>query len=146
MAKRIILSIICIVVIAGIVIGGFTAMYFLIPRNESSSSIDLPDMVEDPVSTETATEDPTQSQDNIYFADVHQSLTLREGPDSNAKEIAGLLPMTHLEVTEFIPNTNFALVTVLTGDKKSYIGYVNTDYITPLGDMPVRVDNVDLYE
>lgn len=146
MVKRIILSVICIIVIAGIVIGGFTAMYFLIPRNESSSTINLPDMVEDPATTEAATEEEPETHENIYFADVHQSLTLRERPDSSAKEIASLLPMTHLEVTGFVPDTNFALVKVLTGEKESYIGYVNTDYITPLGDMPIRVDNVDLYD
>lgn len=146
MVKRIILSIICIIVIAGVVVGGFTAMYFLIPRNEKTSTIDLPATVEDPVSTEASTEAADDTPDNIFFADVHQSLTLREGPSSSSREIAGLLPMTHLEVTNYIPDTNFALVKVLTGEKKSYIGYVNTDYITQLGETPIRVDNVDLYE
>lgn len=47
--------------------------------------------------------------------------------------------MTHLEVLEFAAGTNYAYVKVLTGDKESYKGYVNSEYITKLGEPTVRI-------
>lgn len=58
-------------------------------------------------------------------------------PDSDA--ITDLEPMTHLEVLEFTAGTNYAYVEVLSGEKKSYKGYVNSDYITKLGEPTVRI-------
>ena len=45
----------------------------------------------------------------------------------------------HLEVLEFTAGTNYAYVEVLSGEKKSYKGYVNSDYITKLGEPTVRI-------
>ena len=40
---------------------------------------------------------------------------------------------------EFTAGTNYAYVEVLSGEKKSYKGYVNSDYITKLGEPTVRI-------
>ena len=87
---------------------------------------------------ESATTETTSSQ-NVYVADVHQSLTLRAEPSSDSAEITSLAPMTHLEVIEFVDNTDYAYVKVLTGDKESYKGYVNSEYITKLGESTIRI-------
>ena len=42
-------------------------------------------------------------------------------------------------VLEFAAGTNYAYVKVLTGDKESYKGYVNSEYITKLGEPTVRI-------
>ena len=73
------------------------------------------------------------------MADVHQSLTLRDGPSSDSDEIASLTPMTHLRLIEFVKDTDYALVEVQTGEYESYRGYVNNEYITRLGESTIRV-------
>ena len=64
-------------------------------------------------------------------------LPFEASADSDA--ITDLEPMTHLEVLEFTAGTNYAYVEVLSGEKKSYKGYVNSDYITKLGEPTVRI-------
>lgn len=138
MIKKFIVSFLCVVFIAGIIFAGFLFLYFTIPSQKAMSSITLPSTVEDTEQTESSsTED--ESNDNIYVADVHQSLTLRDGPSSDSEEITSLTPMTHLKVIEFVENTDYVLVEVLTGDKESYKGYVNSEYITPLGEPTIRI-------
>ena len=68
-----------------------------------------------------------------------QSLTLRSEASADSDAITDLEPMTHLEVLEFTAGTNYAYVEVLSGEKKSYKGYVNSDYITKLGEPTVRI-------
>lgn len=71
---------------------------------------------------------------------MYTSLSLfvpKASADSDA--ITDLEPMTHLEVLEFTAGTNYAYVEVLSGEKKSYKGYVNSDYITKLGEPTVRI-------
>ena len=55
------------------------------------------------------------------MADVYQSLTLRESPSSNAKEIVGLPPMTHMEIIEYVSGTNYAYVTVTAGESEGIV-------------------------
>ena len=86
----------------------------------------------------SSTEEEENSED-IYVADVHQSLTLRNGPSSDSDEIASLTPMTHLRLIESVEDTDYALVEVQTGQYESYRGYVNSEYITPLGESTIRV-------
>ena len=119
MIKKFIVSFLCVIFIAGAVFGGFLFFYFAIPSREAMSSISLPATVEDSEQIESATTETTSSQ-NVYVADVHQSLTLRAEPSSDSAEITSLAPMTHLEVIEFVDNTDYAYVKVLTGDKESY--------------------------
>ena len=138
MIKKIIISFLCIIMIVGTICGGFLFFYFVIPSREAMNSISLPSRVEDSVSAEEKTTEETTSED-IYVADVYQSLTLREGPSADAKEKTSLPPMTHLEVLEFIQGTDYAFVKVLTGENESYKGYVNYNYITRLGEPTVRV-------
>ena len=125
MLKKLIVSFLCAIVVACTVLGGFCLLYFTIPSQKAKASISLPSTVED---SETAAESTTEADSkdkNVYVADVYQSLTLR--------------PMTHLEVLEFAAGTNYAYVKVLTGDKESYKGYVNSEYITKLGEPTVRI-------
>ena len=92
--------------------------------------------------SETAAESTTEADSkdkNVYVADVYQSLTLRSEASADSDAITDLLPMTHLEVLEFAAGTNYAYVKVLTGDKESYKGYVNSEYITKLGEPTVRI-------
>lgn len=138
MIKKFIVSFLCVIFIAGAVFGGFLFFYFAIPSREAMSSISLPATVEDSEQIESATTETTSSQ-NVYVADVHQSLTLRAEPSSDSAEITSLEPMTHLEVIEFVDNTDYAYVKVLTGDKESYKGYVNSEYITKLGESTIRI-------
>lgn len=138
MIKKVLISLLCIIIIIGTISGGFIFLYFAVPSRKAMSSIELPSYVEDTaLAKEASTEEEKTS--NTYVADVYQSLTLRESPSSNAREIAGLPPMTHLEILEYVDNTNYAYVEVTTGDSKGYKGYVNTDYITRLGEPTIRV-------
>ena len=138
MIKKFIVSFLCVIFISGAVFGGYLFFYFAIPSREAMSSISLPATVEDSEQIESATTETTSSQ-NVYVADVHQSLTLRAEPSSDSAEITSLAPMTHLEVIEFVDNTDYAYVKVLTGDKESYKGYVNSEYITKLGESTIRI-------
>lgn len=139
MAKKLIVSFLCVALIAGIIFAGSLFLYFAIPSQEAMSSISLPSTVEDTVSIDDSSSGSEEKGEDIYVADVHQSLTLREHPDSNSAEITSLLPMTHLQVMEFIEGTDYAYVEVLTGEKESYKGYVNCGYITPLGEETIRI-------
>ena len=121
MLKKLIVSFLCAIVVACTVLGGFCLLYFTIPSQKAKASISLPSTVED---SETAAESTTEADSkdkNVYDA------------------ITDLLPMTHLEVLEFAAGTNYAYVKVLTGDKESYKGYVNSEYITKLGEPTVRI-------
>ena len=141
MIRKILISLLCIIFITGFITGGFLFLYFAIPSRKAMNSISLPSHVEDTVTAEETTK-TEEGPANTYVADVYQSLTLRESPSSNAAEIVGLPPMTHMEIIERVEGTNYAYVEVTTGSSKGYKGYVNTDYITPLGESTVRV-NVD---
>ena len=134
MLKKLIVSFLCAIVVACTVLGGFCLLYFTIPSQKAKASISLPSTVED---SETAAESTTEADSNV--ADVYQSLTLRSEASADSDAITDLLPMTHLEVLEFAAGTNYAYVKVLTGDKESYKGYVNSEYITKLGEPTVRI-------
>ena len=109
MFKKLIVSFLCAIVVACTVLGGFCLLYFSIPSQKAQASISL------------------------------QSLTLRSEASADSDAITDLEPMTHLEVLEFTAGTNYAYVEVLSGEKKSYKGYVNSDYITKLGEPTVRI-------
>ena len=143
MLKRIIVMILSLFFIACIVFAAVAAVFFITPSRKARSSISLPAQVEDPevLPDETTEDNEDSTYDNIYIADVHQSLTLRTEPDSNAKPIMeeGLAAMTKMQVIRYIENTNFAYVEVINGPYKGYEGYVNYDYITRLGEPTLRV-------
>ncbi|MBQ9156583.1 MAG: SH3 domain-containing protein [Eubacterium sp.] len=139
MIKRTLLFLACVIVIAGLVVSGFTFFYFALPSRRAMASIELPSSVEDTAAAEAETTEEEKSTDT-YIADVYKSLTLRESPNSSAKEIAGLPPMTHMEIINYVDNTNYAYVEVTTGESAGYKGYVNTDYITRLGEPTIRAN------
>ena len=119
MFKKLIVSFLCAIVVACTVLGGFCLLYFSIPSQKAKASISLPSTVEDSENAAEATTEDTDSENkNVYVADVYQSLTLR---------------------SEASADTNYAYVEVLSGEKKSYKGYVNSDYITKLGEPTVRI-------
>ena len=125
MFKKLIVSFLCAIVVACTVLGGFCLLYFSIPSQKAKASISLPSTVEDSENAAEATTEDTDSENSEASA------------DSDA--ITDLEPMTHLEVLEFTAGTNYAYVEVLSGEKKSYKGYVNSDYITKLGEPTVRI-------
>lgn len=141
MFKKIIVSFLCAVIVIGIAFGGVGLLYFAIPSKKAEASISLPRTVEDSetASAESTTESSDSEGSNVYVADVYQSLTLRAQASSDSESITDLTPMTHLEVLSFVEGTDYAYVEVLSGDKKSYKGYVNSEYITKLGEPTVRV-------
>lgn len=140
MFKKLIVSFLCAIVVACTVLGGFCLLYFSIPSQKAKASISLPSTVEDSENAaESTTEDTDSENKNVYVADVYQSLTLRSEASADSDAITDLEPMTHLEVLEFTAGTNYAYVEVLSGEKKSYKGYVNSDYITKLGEPTVRI-------
>ena len=134
MLKKLIVSFLCAIVVACTVLGGFCLLYFTIPSQKAKASISLPSTVED---SETAAESTTEADSKDK--NVYESLTLRSEASADSDAITDLLPMTHLEVLEFAAGTNYAYVKVLTGDKESYKGYVNSEYITKLGEPTVRI-------
>ena len=134
MFKKLIVSFLCAIVVACTVLGGFCLLYFSIPSQKAKASISLPSTVEDSENAAEATTDDTDSENDVY-----QSLTLRSEASADSDAITDLEPMTHLEVLEFTAGTNYAYVEVLSGEKKSYKGYVNSDYITKLGEPTVRI-------
>lgn len=140
MVKKLFVSFLCIAFISGVIIAGFLFLYFAIPSQEAMESISLPAFVEDTARAASSSEEESEGEESdIYVADVYQSLTLRESPDSSSAEITSLVPMTHLRVMEFVEGTDYAYVEVLTGEKESYKGYVNNGYITPLGEKTIRI-------
>ncbi len=144
MLKKTIISLISICVIAGTLLLGFFVLYFVVPSQKAQDEIVLAEQVSDPESedTEESEDEETDSEesDNIYVADVYQSLTLRSQPSSNADPVTdeGIEPLTQLEVQEFITDTDFAYVRVLEGENKDVFGYVNSEYITKLGEPTIR--------
>ena len=142
MVKKILIPLLCFLIITGTITGAFLILYFAIPSKKAQASISLPSHVEDPVKEDTTEEDEEEST-TTYIADVYQSLTLRESPSSAAKEIVGLPPMTHMEIISYVSGTNYAYVTVTTGEYEGYKGYVNTDYITRLGEGTIRAGAED---
>jgi hypothetical protein len=141
MIRKILISLLCIIFITGTITGGFLFLYFAIPSKKAMNSIELPSHVEDTGTAEETTEEIDEATSGTYVADVYQSLTLRVSPSSNAAEIVGLPPMTHMEIIEYVEGTNYAYVLVTNGANKGYKGYVNTDYITPLGESTIRVNS-----
>ena len=138
MIKKILIPLLCFLIIAGTITGTFLILYFAIPSRKAQASIRLPSHVEDPVQADTSEEEEEEQGSTTYIADVYQSLTLRESPSSGAREIVGLPPMTHMEILSYVSGTNYAYVTVTTGEYEGYKGYVNTDYITRLGEGTIR--------
>lgn len=139
MIKKFIVSFLCVVFIAGVIFSGACLLYFAIPSQTAMNSISLPSTVEDPEETESSSTEDEEESGDTYLADVHQSLTLREGPSSDSDALASLTPMTHLRVIEFVEDTDYALVEVQTGEYESYRGYVNSEYITQLGEPTIRI-------
>ena len=139
MIKKFIVSFLCVVFIAGVIFSGVCLLYFAIPSQTAMNSISLPSTVEDPEETESSSTEDEEESGDTYLADVHQSLTLREGPSSDSDAIASMTPMTHLRVIEFVEDTDYALVEVQTGEYESYRGYVNSEYITQLGEPTIRI-------
>ena len=138
MLKKFLIPLLCIIIITSTLVGSFLFLYFAIPSKRAKASIHLPDKVEDLPAAETDTEEEEAETSDTWIADVYQSLTLRESPSSNAKEIVGLPPMTHMEILEYVTGTNYAYVVVTAGEHEGYKGYVNTDYITRLGETTIR--------
>ncbi len=137
MIRKILISLLCVTIIVTGITGGFLFLYFAIPSRKAAASIDLPKRVEDErAALEESTEEEAAS--DTFVADVYQSLTLRERPDSNAKEIVGLPPLTHMKIIEYVNGTNYAYVEVTAGASQGAKGYVNTDYITRLGEPTIR--------
>lgn len=139
MIKKFIVALLCVVCIAGVIFSGFLFLYFTIPSQKAMHSISLPSTVEDSEEVERAATEEDEESADTYLADVHQSLTLREGPSSDSDEIASLTPMTHLRVKAFIEDTDYAQVEVLTGEYEHYEGFVNSEYITRLGEPTIRI-------
>lgn len=140
MINRSILVVFSFLLIVGTVFGGMTFLYFALPSPKAAASIELPAMVEDDPSIVAEAKEEEENDTVItYLADVYQSLTLRAEPDSNAAELVSLTPMTHMSLIEFVDNTNYAYVEVTSGEYMGYKGYVNTDYITRLGENTMRV-------
>ena len=122
MLKKSLIIILSLFFTACIVFAIVAAVFFITPSRKAQAGISLPAQVEDPeVSPEDETEESADSTyDNIYIADVHQSLTLRTQPDSNATPIIeeGLAAMTKMQVIRYVENTNFAYVEVINGPYK----------------------------
>ncbi|MBR0381458.1 MAG: protein kinase [Eubacterium sp.] len=87
--------------------------------------------------TEEATLADTVSDDTIYFADVHESLTLWEEPSNDSKSIAMLKPLTQVALIDN-PIDRYVYIEVLDGEFAGYTGYVNIEYLTKKGD-PLRM-------
>ena len=145
MLKKLLVSLLSMMVVAFVVFSVVALVFFMTPSRKARSGISLPSTVTDPeTSAEASTESSDDSTyDNIYIADVHQSLTLRTQPDSNSSPVMeeGLASMTKMQVIQFVDNTNFAYVEVINGPYTGYTGYVNRDYITRLGEPTIRVGN-----
>ncbi|MCI6859495.1 MAG: SH3 domain-containing protein [Eubacterium sp.] len=140
MFKKIIVSFFCAILIAGMVCAGVGLLYFLIPSRKAQASISLPSIVEDKDSSQdTSAKKEDSEEDDIYVADVYQSLTLRAQAGSDSEAITGLSPMTRVRVLEFVAGTDYAHVEVISGESKGYKGYVNNEYITKLGEPTVRI-------
>ena len=147
MIKKILVTLLSMFFVACSVFGIVCLVFFLIPGSSAQAGLNLPTQIEDSaaLTSDESTEDATEEgYDNIYIADVHQSLTLREAPDSDAASViedgGGLAPMTHMQVINFVENTNFAYVEVINGNYKGLTGYVNYEYITKLGEPTIRVE------
>lgn len=138
MIKKLLVSILCAALMAAFILSAYIGLYFLLPSRQAASSIDLPGNVHDTAeSSSQATEASTEeAAENLYYADVHESLTLREGPDSGARTITSLPPYTHMTILEEVEGTNFAYVEVTDGPHAHEKGYVNIEYITPEGEEP----------
>ena len=144
MLKKLLITLLSIFCIAGGVFCIVSLIFFITPSRTAQAGISLPAQIEDPASSsvETTEEaDDSDTYDNIYLADVHQSLTLRTEPDSDASPVMeeGLAPMTKMQVLEFVEGTSFAHVEVINGTYQGLTGYVNYEYITKLGEPTIRV-------
>ena len=134
MIKKIIVSILCALLVACTVSCGFLALYFILPSQKARMSISLPESVEDSsevLAAQSAAQD--EGENTTYIPDVNESLTLREQPDSSAAAIASLPLYTHMKIEEEVEGSPFVYVLVTTGPYEGYQGYVNSDYIQPLG-------------
>ncbi|MDO4975778.1 MAG: hypothetical protein Q4E53_00800 [Eubacteriales bacterium] len=144
MIKKLMILFLTLFFLAGGVLATVTLAYYCLPSRQSEASISLPAQIEDPedLTTDDSTEFEDNGYDNIYIADVHQSLTLRTAPNSDSAPLIeeGLAPMTHMQVIEVDETSNFAYVKVINGPHEGRTGYVNCDYITRLGEPTIRVD------
>lgn len=137
MIKKVIVSILCALMVACVVSCGFLALYFILPSQKARMSISLPRSVED--SSEVLAAQATSQEDGTsitYIPNVNESLTLREEPDSRASAIASLPLYTHMKIEQEVENSPFVYVLVTSGPYEGYQGYVNSDYIQPLGADP----------
>ena len=145
MLKKTLIIILSLFFTACIVFAIVAAVFFITPSRKAQAGISLPAQVEDPevIQEEVTEADENPTYDNIYIADVYQSLTLRTQPDSNAEPVMeeGLAAMTKMQVIRFVENTSFAYVEVINGPYKGYEGYVNYEYITKLGEPTRRVSS-----
>lgn len=153
MLKKIAVSLLCAIFITGIVFSGFSVLYFILPSRKAQASIHLASYVSDPTTeaaevTTTAAEPETEAETVTYVADVINSLTLRQTPNTEDDNgTVDLPPMTHLQVSEFTDGNNgnrFAFVTVSSGEYEGLTGFVNAEYITRLGEPTKRVKHNDL--
>lgn len=143
MTKKILIPLLSFFFISFGVFALVTLVFLITPSSKARSSIHLPKQIEDPVvdESEEATSDSDSTYDNIYLADVHNSLTLRTEPDSNSEPVIpeGLSPMTHMQIIYKTDDGKFAYVKVITGPYTGYEGFVNCEYITKLGEPTIRV-------
>ena len=147
MIRKIIVALLCALFIASFVLAGFALIYFSLPSRRAKASIELAESVEDPTlqEAESIPEEKTETEEdtNTYVADVHNSLSLRQTPDSgDDRNVINLPPMTHMLVENVVPgnkSNQFAYVTVSSGEYEGSKGYVNADYITKLGEETKRV-------
>lgn len=144
MIKKMMILFLTVFFLTGMVLGTVTFVYFFLPSRQSQASITLPSRIEDSADmiADNSTEFVDNGYDNIYVADVHQSLTLRVQPNSDSTPLIeeGLAPMTHMQVIEFVEGSDFAYVKVINGPHEGRTGYVNCNYITRLGEPTIRVE------
>lgn len=143
MLKKILVTLLSIFFILGGSFAIVALVFLLIPRHDANANISLPQRIEDSVVATSSTQEETEESgyDNIYVADVHQSLTLRSQASSSSEPVMeeGLAPMTHMQVLNMIEGTSFAYVKIINGNYKGKTGYVNCDYITKLGEPTIRI-------
>lgn len=75
--------------------------------------------------------------DSIYYADVDEYLTLRNGASTSAGEIERLAPCASMKLIAKTNDTMWQVEVVSTGS----IGYVNKDYIIPEGGTYTRINS-----
>lgn len=92
---------------------------------DMDATMDLPENLYDDESLKNAHKRKDESKTEIYVADVNDYLSLREGPNSRAKVLEKLPPLTQMEV---ISRDDAPYVQVYVLDLEIE-GYVHEDYI-----------------